>query len=130
MQTRATINRWLYWDAGTLFASLAAHFGPIFRGGSPVPEAAELFKTKAKDLDKSLENTKYVAGDSLTLADLTISVNVTLATAVGIDLSNLTNVNRWIKQLESDLTSETWSSLVVEPANALGGFIKSKITSS
>ncbi|XP_053202904.1 uncharacterized protein LOC128387685 [Panonychus citri] len=129
LKARATINRWLYWDAGTLFTLLVTHLETIFRGNSPVPEAAELFKTKAKDLDKSLESTKYVAGDSLTLADLTISVNITLASAVGIDLSNLTNVDRWLKQVESDLTSETWSTLVIEPANIVHGLIKDKITS-
>nr|AFD36886.1 glutathione S-transferase delta1 [Panonychus citri] len=126
LKARATINRWLYWDAGTLYATLSAYYIPVFHGGSLVPEISEVFKNKVKDLDSSLEKTKYVAGDKLSVADLSIGVTINFASDLGIDLSNLSNVNRWIKQLESDLMADTWSSLVDQPNNALAGFIKSK----
>ncbi|NP_001310021.1 glutathione S-transferase 1, isoform C-like [Tetranychus urticae] len=130
LQARAIVNRWLFWDAGTLFSTLGAYFGPIFRGGSAQPEMAELFKKKVAELDSILEKTKYLAGDELTIADITIAVTITTATAVGVDTSELKNVEKWLQQVESDLSASTWKDLVIDPANSLGTFVKAKIASS
>ncbi|XP_053209899.1 glutathione S-transferase 2-like isoform X2 [Panonychus citri] len=115
LKARATIDRWLYWDIGTMYATLR----PFIANGSIDSEADQLFKDKAKELDDSLAETKYVAGDTLTIADLSLGVTINFSVAIGIDLSGLSHINRWTKQLESDLKSDTWSRLVVQPNNAL-----------
>ncbi|XP_025017890.1 glutathione S-transferase 1-like isoform X3 [Tetranychus urticae] len=130
LQKRATINRWLLWDSATLNTSLSAYYEPIFAGKSFQPEAAELFKKNASALDESLKSTKYVAGDELSVADISIAVTVTLATAIGIDTSELKNVLKWLKQVETDLKPSTWQTLVIEPANGFRDLLRSISSSS
>nr|AGZ87455.1 glutathione S-transferase delta2 [Tetranychus cinnabarinus] len=130
LQKRATIDRWLYWDSGTFFSSLKAYYMPAIPGKSFQPEAAELFKKNASALDESLKSTKYVAGDKLSVADISIVVTVTLATAIGIDTSELKNIQKWLKQMESDLKPLTWQTLVIDPANGLADLLKSMASKS
>ncbi|XP_025017887.1 glutathione S-transferase 1-1-like isoform X2 [Tetranychus urticae] len=125
LQKRATINRWLYWDLGTFFLSLKAYYRPAITGKPVQPEAAEVFKKNASALDESLKSTKYVAGDELSVADISITVTVTLATAIGIDTSELKNIQKWLKQVETDLKPSTWQTLVIDPANGLADLLKS-----
>ncbi|XP_025017891.1 glutathione S-transferase 1-like isoform X4 [Tetranychus urticae] len=123
-------ERWLYWDSGTFFSSLKAYYMPAIPGKSFQPEAAELFKKNASALDESLKNTKYVAGDKLSVADISITVTVTLSTAIGIDTSELKNVQKWLKQVETDLKPSTWQTLVIDPANGLADLLKSMASKS
>ncbi len=130
LQKRATINRWLHWDSGTFYASLISYFGPVFAGKPFQTEAGELFKKNASALDESLKSTKYVAGDELSVADISITVTVTLATAIGIDTSELKNIQKWLKQVETDLKPSTWQTLVIDPANGLADLLKSMASKS
>lgn len=127
IQARATVDRWLYWDTGSLYASLGAYYGPIFRkGAKPDPSVAQTFIDKAKLLDAALASSKYLCGDKITLADLSIMVTITTAQGAELDLSGLTNVNRWLKQLENDFPG-WWKELVTDPVEGFRGFIKSKL---
>ncbi|XP_015791552.1 glutathione S-transferase 1 isoform X1 [Tetranychus urticae] len=124
LQKRATVNRWLHWDSGTFYASLNAYYVPLFYGKPYQPASLESFKKAATALDDSLKNTKYVAGDELSVADIPITVTLTLATAIGIDTGELKNVEKWLKQVETDLKPSTWKTLVIDPANALRDLLK------
>ncbi|XP_025017888.1 glutathione S-transferase 1 isoform X4 [Tetranychus urticae] len=130
LHKRATVNRWLYWDSGTFYPSLSAYYTPGFAGKPVKPEAAEVFKKNASALDESLKSTKYVAGDELSVADISITVTISVASAMGIDTSELKNVEKWLKQVESDFDPSTWQTLVIDSANGLGTYFKSKAFSS
>uniref|UniRef100_T1JQA5 Uncharacterized protein n=4 Tax=Tetranychus TaxID=32263 RepID=T1JQA5_TETUR len=127
LQARATVDRWLYWDNGSLYASLGAYYFPIVRQGvKPDPAVATLFMDKVKLLDEALAKTKYLCGDTITLADLAVLTSITTAKGADLDLSAFKNVDRWLKELETNYAS-WWKELVTEPVEGFRGFLRARL---
>ena len=70
-----------------------------------IPHAIERFKTEAKRvlvlLDKTLANSAYVAGDSLSIADIAHFGWLWRREFVGLDFSDTPHLARWYDLLES-----------------------------
>lgn len=68
---------------------------PIIFGGAPQdPAKLEKINEAMKFLDIFLAGGKYVAGDNITVADLTIVATVSTLEVVGYDLTPYKNVSR------------------------------------
>jgi len=76
---RAIINQRLFFDASVIFASLANVSGPFWVNGITVvpQEKLDNLHKGLKLLETFLDSTPYLAGDSLTLADLSAGPTVT-----------------------------------------------------
>ncbi|XP_066140926.1 glutathione S-transferase 1-like [Euwallacea fornicatus] len=99
---RALVNQRLYFDIGTLYARFADYYYPVFfAGGSYDPAKLEKINDAMKFLDIFLESSKYVAGDTLTVADLTIVATISTYDVVGYDLSPYKNITRWFENMKS-----------------------------
>lgn len=69
---------------------------------------AEGFNPKVRDslietvniVDKTLENSKWIAGDNLTIADFSLVTSIAGMVTLGYDLSKHANLARWYKQVE------------------------------
>uniref|UniRef100_A0A1B6CSS0 Uncharacterized protein n=1 Tax=Clastoptera arizonana TaxID=38151 RepID=A0A1B6CSS0_9HEMI len=101
---KAVVNQRLYFDMGVLYQRFADYYYPKFQN-LPVDESK---KEKVDEafvlLDKFLEQSKYAAGDNLTIADY--SIVATLATIEGItnyDISSLPNLSKWYKNVKTQL---------------------------
>ncbi|XP_073817740.1 glutathione S-transferase 4 [Musca autumnalis] len=95
-QKRALINQRLYFDMGTLYQSFANYFYPQFKENKPAdPELLKKLEVAIEFLNTFLSQTKYVAGDNLTLADLAILATISTFEAVNIDFSKFENVTKW-----------------------------------
>ncbi|XP_023311254.1 glutathione S-transferase 1-1-like [Anoplophora glabripennis] len=93
---RAIVDQRLYFDLGTLYARFGDYFYPVaFGGASFDPEKLEKLNEAFKFLDGFLANSEYAAGDTLTLADLSLVASVSTCEVTGFDLSPYKNVNRW-----------------------------------
>lgn len=68
----------------------------IFAGAPQDPAKLEKINEAMKFLDIFLEGEKYVAGDNLTVADLTIVATVSTLEVVGYDLTPYKNVSRFV----------------------------------
>ena len=91
----------------------ASGLGPAFGNAGyfqklapePIPHAIDRFKTEAKRvlsvLDKTLANSTFVAGDSLSIADIAHFGWLWRREFVGLDLSETPNLARWYSALES-----------------------------
>lgn len=107
---RADVTRWQFWDA--------AHFSPqlgtlvferVLKGmmglGEPdagkVQEALTGFRRFAAVLDKRLDGKKYVVGDSLTLADLTLASSLMYAKQTEAPVSEFPNVQAWFERISA-----------------------------
>lgn len=111
---RAVVDQRLYFDIGTLYArfgdlyvcdfwkwfffvlNVIFQYPIIFAGAPQDPAKLEKINEAMKFLDIFLEGEKYVAGDNLTVADLTIVATVSTLEVVGYDLTPYKNVSRFV----------------------------------
>lgn len=104
-QQRYRVLERLLFDQGTLFGRLSDYYTAayVFHGadldGSKVPALNEAFGF----LDKFLESSDWVAGDSMTLADISLAVTVSQAEVFGFDLDPFPNILRWYETCKSDI---------------------------
>lgn len=101
---RAVVDRFLYFDAGTLNAAQGPMLYPqLLRGEDPEPEKVQVYKDKLALLDTLLAGKKYAAGDTLTLADLSLLATISTVACIDFDLSGYRNITLWLKGLETEL---------------------------
>ena len=103
-RARAEVNRWLFWAAshwGPAIGALAFEkvLKPRFFHGEPDPaqvKRQEDFITGfAKVLDQHLAKHKYVAGNTLTIADVTIAA--AFASPVQLPIETWPHVSSWFE---------------------------------
>ncbi|KNC25052.1 hypothetical protein FF38_11870 [Lucilia cuprina] len=93
---RAVINQRLYFDMGTLYKSFADYYYPqIFAKAPADPELYKKMEAAFDFLNTFLEGHQYVAGDSLTVADLALLASVSTFEVAGFDFSKYANVAKW-----------------------------------
>jgi len=105
---RAVIDRVLQFDDGTLNQSFREYIAiPVLRQGKGLkdldPEKEKKVREALKLLDDSLANQKYVAGNELSLADLSVLAGMTVVDAFNYDISEFKNVTEWNNRLKSEL---------------------------
>ncbi|XP_023336611.1 glutathione S-transferase 1 [Eurytemora carolleeae] len=70
---RAAVDKILFFDIGTLYKSLVDYFHPqLMSGEEPDERKGNAFKQALDYLDQFLETSRYVAGDTLTIADISV----------------------------------------------------------
>jgi len=125
-EQRAVVDKMLYFDIGTLYKALAEAFYPIMFQGAKEQDAdkAKAFRDKLELLDGFLAKNKYVAGDQLTIADLSIVASITFVRVVEYDLSEFKNLTAWIEKLSKELPN--FAEINDEPINAFKAWYKEK----
>lgn len=94
-QGRALVNQRLYFDMGTLYKSLADYYYAPFQNREQDPEQLKKAEEALGFLNTFLEGNTYVAGDRLTIADISILASLSGFTVFNLDLSKYPNVVRW-----------------------------------
>ncbi|XP_050462336.1 uncharacterized protein LOC126857187 [Cataglyphis hispanica] len=102
-EARALVDQRLYFDLGTLYASVFDYYMPVLKKQTDTYDPAQYEKmTEAfRILDKFLEGHDYVTGDNLTIADLSLVSSVTTAEAFGFHLDDYENVSNWLEKVET-----------------------------
>uniref|UniRef100_A0A1I8N3Q0 Glutathione S-transferase n=1 Tax=Musca domestica TaxID=7370 RepID=A0A1I8N3Q0_MUSDO len=109
---RALINQRLYFDMGTLWKSYADYTYPQFRENKPAdPELFKKFESALEFLNIFLSQSKYAAGETMTLADLAILASVSTFDVVQMDLSKYEHILRWYNMLKDTApgAAENWA---------------------
>ena len=75
----------------------------LYLGVDPGEDRINALKNNLSILDQLIGDNKYVTGDQLTIADLTILANTWVMITSGYDLKAYPNFKRWITGLESEL---------------------------
>lgn len=102
---RANVNARLHFDTGFLFARLRIFFEPIFYWGSyDVPQEKLEYIGKCWPLMESfLENSDYLCGDELTIADFCCIATATSCDGLApIDSKKYPKLIKWINRMESN----------------------------
>jgi glutathione S-transferase len=105
---RADVTRWQFWDSSHFSPQLGTlGFEKVFKGmmglGEPdlakVTEALNNFRRFAGVLEKRLEGKKFVVGNALTIADLTLASSLMYAQALELPLAEFPNMKTWFESI-------------------------------
>lgn len=99
---RALVNSRLYFDAGHIFCRLHFLYEPVcYRGSTEFPqEKIEYVRSQWGIMERFLENSKYLCGDKMTIADLCCVATVTsIDEFATIDAAKYPKFTQWIKRL-------------------------------
>lgn len=111
LKQRASVNRWLLWEASVFFPSCYVYLienvvKPEVMGAPPdaatIEKEAPKFANYASILDRQLGKTKYIAGNDLTIADIAIASCLHLHAYMKLGLEKYPNLQRWIAAIESE----------------------------
>ncbi|XP_076348994.1 glutathione S-transferase 1-like [Tachypleus tridentatus] len=103
-KNRAEVEKMLHFDIGTLYKSIAEYILPVLLHGEPPnTEKEKIMRQKIKILDDILEKQPYVAGQNLTLADLSILAGITFPEVIECNLGEFSNIQLWIKKMKAEL---------------------------
>ncbi|XP_049304146.1 glutathione S-transferase D1-like isoform X1 [Bactrocera dorsalis] len=112
---RALINQRLFFDAGTLYQAFYNSY--VFKCWFKQPIDAEKINkidTAFEFFNTFLEGHTYAAGDTLTLADLSLLATVSSYDVAKYDFSKYANVARWYENLKKTAPGweENWAGCV------------------
>ena len=108
--TRADVVRWQFWDASHFSPNVAAYvfekmLKSLFKLGEPdaakMNDALANIRRFGAVLDKRLEGRRFLVGDALTVADLTIASTLMYAKKAELPLAELPNVASWLEGITS-----------------------------
>lgn len=121
-QKRAVVNQRLFFDLGTLYKCALDYYVPILmfkKEGDP--DNLKKMEESIKFLDIFLENSKYAAGNDITIADYSIFPGISLFSVVGFDYLKYKNVSRWFNLCKKTMKGiEENDELVKETKEWLG----------
>ena len=139
---RANINRWLNWEAAQWFASCYVYVvenvvKPLL-GAEPdekiIEAEAPRMHRLCKILDDALAHHKYIAGDDMTIADISVAAPMHLYEESKLPFENYPNLLRWQKeQMESckpwmDTQEPVYTALIPNSEKAKAVKTKSQVS--
>ncbi|XP_076057786.1 glutathione S-transferase 1-like [Oratosquilla oratoria] len=100
---RVLIDRFLYFDMGTLYYRFGEYVYPVmFRGqDKPDPEKLAKLQEALGWLDTYLTGHEYAVGNDLTVADCVLVASVETFVAAGIDIEAHSRVKAWLEKCRS-----------------------------
>lgn len=100
VQKRAVISQRLYFNTGTLYKTALDSYRPFLHGGKIDEEKYKDHGKALGFLNTFLEGHTYVAGETLTIADIVIFASVSTSRAMAFDMESYPNVVRWYAHCE------------------------------
>jgi glutathione S-transferase len=108
---RIDVIRWQFWDLAHWESATAVFIfeyvaKPLVRGAGPpdmgaIAKAAEPFHRAARVLDDQLQGRKFVTGDTLTVADFSLSAGLHLAEMAHLPIEPYAAIKRWFAALNA-----------------------------
>lgn len=107
---RLSLTKWLYWESNHWDPTCAIFVferlvKPFFGLGetseAEIAKASTTFERLAGVLNGELEKHRYVTGDALTIADLSIASSLCVAERVNYPLENYRAIQRWHADLKA-----------------------------
>lgn len=120
IQERATVDSRLHFDTGVLFQLIKACVPTIHRGESLSQEQIANVEDAYKIIDTYLNNTKYLATDNLTVADICAGATITtLNIVIPIDGERFPRVIQWIGELYKESCFQEINARGIEKVTAI-----------
>lgn len=108
LKQRADINRWLLWEASTWFPSCYTYLveyvvKPLLNtepNEAVIEKEAPNWHRLAGILDARLEKSKWLAGDTVTIADIAVAAPMHVHKAQRLPLEDHPHLKRWMAGVE------------------------------
>jgi glutathione S-transferase len=108
LKRRADINRWLLWEASTWFPSCYIYLveyvvKPLLKTEPDekiIAKEAPNWNRLAAVLDARLAKSKWLAGDTVTIADIAVAAPMHLRKWQRLPLDDHPNLKRWMAEIE------------------------------
>ena len=124
-KARLQVSKWLYWES--------AHWDPacaifafervvkaLFNRGAPaqseIDRGTQMFERIGKVLDGALAQHRYVAGENLTVADISLGAALVIADQAEFPIGEYRHIQRWKTELAAMPSWTKTSALRVPPA--------------
>jgi glutathione S-transferase len=109
LKQRADINRWLLWEGSTWFPSCYTYLveyvvKPLLKtepDQAVIDKEAPNWHRLAGILDARLEKTKWLAGDTVTIADIAVAAPMHVHRQQRLPLDRHPNLARWMADVEA-----------------------------
>ncbi|XP_059048800.1 glutathione S-transferase 1-like [Achroia grisella] len=103
LNIRATINQRLYFEAGVLFPKIMAMSRPMFRKETNGPNQQHIEDTEDAYgvLERYLQKSKFLAGDHLTLADISIVATISTYEILIPVTDKYPNLVQWLNVMKN-----------------------------
>jgi len=110
MKARATAQQWQFWESNHWDPACAVFmfenvvkklFGRGDADPNEVKRGTELMARLGPVLDGQLQKTRYVAGDRMTVADLSLSPSLVAAEQAQMPVTEYRNIQRWIAEMRA-----------------------------
>lgn len=108
-KARALVNQRLFFDLGTLYPALSEYYFPQMQGKPADPEKFKKVEAALGILDAFLEGKLYLAGEKLTIADISIWSTVAAFILFKLHLSKYPNIVKWYENGEK--TAPGWEEI-------------------
>jgi len=112
---RADVTRWQFWDASHFSPNVGSItfeklIKPMMGIGEPdmgkITDALVAFRRFAAVLDKRLDGRKFVVGDALTVADLTLASTLMYSKQTELPLAEFPHIDTWFGRVSA---LEAWT---------------------
>ncbi|XP_013777661.2 glutathione S-transferase 1-like [Limulus polyphemus] len=121
---RAMVDMMLYFDMGTLYKTQGELFYPqAFKGEAPDPEKESNYKTALGYLETYLTKTSYVAGDKLTLADISVVASLSMMEVLDYDFQSFPKLYSWMAKMKKEIPN--YKTMNDEPLEKFKAWVKS-----
>jgi glutathione S-transferase len=108
LKQRADINRWLLWESSTWFPSCYTYLveyvvKPLLSAGPDetiIEKEAPNWHRLAGILDARLAKSKWLAGDTVTIADIAVAAPMHVHKSQRLPLDDHPNLKRWMADVE------------------------------
>ncbi|WP_394828985.1 glutathione S-transferase family protein [Pendulispora albinea] len=110
LRARAQVNRWMFWSAnhwGVAISMINWERAVKKAIGAGEPDAAQiargegLFHDFSKVLDAQLAGRTWLAGDTLSLADISVACPLMVAAAAQLPIQPYRNIGAWFERVQS-----------------------------
>ncbi|XP_013142272.1 PREDICTED: glutathione S-transferase D7-like isoform X2 [Papilio polytes] len=122
-QQRAIVDQRLYFDFSFLQKSLELYW-PMVNGKEYNEEKGEKLKEAVGWLNSMLEGRQFVAGDKLSIADITTVVTMSNLDSFGFDYSSYGNIKPWFERTVKELEPYGYVEINKSYADKLASMIK------
>lgn len=102
-QKRAVILQRLMFDESKLDAPITDHARTLIRKQTVTDEQKKKVEDSFEFLNTFLNGSSYVAGNNLTLADISIFANVSTAAELGYSLEKYSNLAKWYERVKTTI---------------------------
>ncbi|XP_033213763.1 uncharacterized protein LOC117170828 [Belonocnema kinseyi] len=131
-QKKGIIDQRLFFDIGTLYDLFFKCYGFVAFGmiEAAKEEDVQALERAFEILNVYFEDSQYVAGDEITIADFTIITSVCSMVECGFDISVYENVNDWYERCSKDFEKFGFKDINLTGARFIAGLYKSRVTRS